>query len=104
MGLIAKLWQLLSLKVISASVQAQVDQTRQELETEETKLRDLLLKKLKLKRGDLDFRLRPSPNGFLVPKIEFFVDVTPKQMAAAQQFLDQITLSRQNVRTPPGVH
>ena len=104
MSFIAKLWQLLQLKIISASVQAEVDRTKEELETEESKLRDLLLKKLKLKRGDLDFRLRPSPNGFLVPKVEFFVDVTPAQMAAAQHFLDRITLSRQNVRNVPGVH
>lgn len=104
MNFLRKLWHVVALNLLSVSIRLETDQTKRELLEEEEKLRALLLSQLKLKRGDLDLRLRPSPNGFLVPKVEFFVDATPAQIETARQFLDRITLSRQNVRSVSGVH
>lgn len=104
MGFLRRLFHHFVFKIVSTSVESEIQRTQRELATEEEHLCVDLARRLRLRRQDVDIKLRPSPNGFLVPKIEFYVEATPWQIAKAQDFLDRLTLSRQNARVVPGMH
>lgn len=105
MNILKRLLQNFMMRVTARAVEHQVRQVQESIDLEEAELRNQLAQRIGVRPEDVDLKLQPTANGFVVPLVELRVDVSPHQLAKLEVFLDSFgTRKKQNVRHQPGVH